>query len=370
MIIRIVFLFVLAIASAQAQNSFKWIVQAPYTAAGTNTYTTSIQGFVLGLGAEVKIVFTNPNSGASTLSINGGTPQTIRKNNAALSAGDILAGVPYRFTYDGVYWHLLGDGGGGGGSSNYSGASPSTITVGGLSSGSAIAGLSYDDIIEAILVPYINPTFLSFSMTGQATTVETGTTLSGSKPYVWSIALNSGTVPTIDIYDITAGATLLAGTSNDGSQSQTITTIQLNSNGATQSWRGVGNNTSPSGTFNSNAFTVTSRFYRFYGADDTPTNSAEVRALPLSAFHTGAGSFTFTTGTSATNFVVALPPGVTISNVVDTSINVNLTSVFILQGSTVNVLDAGGTNRAYNIYVYSIGSPYPSSNTIQITTAN
>ena len=257
------------------------------------------------------------------------------------------------------------------GSSVYAGNSPTTVTVGGLSSGSAISGLSYDAIIQSIVAPYVNPVFTSFSVTGQSTTVENGTTLSGSKTFTWGITLNSGVVPTIDLYDITAASTLLAATSNDGTQAQTITTIQLNSNGATQSWRGVGNNTTPAGTFNSSAFTVTSRFLRFFGAvAASPTNSATVRAVSAGTFHTGVTTFSLNTGSSLTKFVVALPPGVTISSVIDvTALNAVITSEYILTG-TINVLDAGSTNRLYNIFEMTIGSPYSSTHNHSITTAN
>ncbi len=46
----------------------------------------------------------------------------------------------------------------GGGSGVYSGASPTTCTVGGLVSGTPIAGSSISDILESILVPTLNPT--------------------------------------------------------------------------------------------------------------------------------------------------------------------------------------------------------------------
>lgn len=246
-------------------------------------------------------------------------------------------------------------------------------TVGGIPSGTNLGTtpVPIQDILDDILYPYVNPVYNSFSVSGQATTIEVGTTLSGSKTFTWSIAANSGVVSTIDIYDNTAASTLLAGTSNDGTQAQTITTIQLNSNGATQSWRGIGNNTSPSGTFNSSNFVVTARFFRFFGpASSSPTNSAAVRALPSSAFHTGTTTFTLNTGTTETKFVVALPPGVTISSVIDTSaLDVDITSQFILTG-TVNVLDAGSTNRAYNIYEMNVGVAYGTSHAFSITTAN
>lgn len=233
------------------------------------------------------------------------------------------------------------------------------------------AGLNVIQALQDAATENINPVFNSFSVTGQATTVEVGTTLSGSKTFTWSITVNSGVVPTIDIYDNTAASTLLAATANDGTQAQTITTIQLNSNAATQSWRGIGNNTSPPGTFNSSNFVVTARFYRFFGPTaSSPANSAAVRALPISVFHTGASVFNLDTGNTLTKFVCALPPGVTISSVIDLdALNANITSQYILTG-TVNVLDAGGTNRAYNIYEMNVGVPYSTTHRHQITTAN
>jgi hypothetical protein len=232
-------------------------------------------------------------------------------------------------------------------------------------------GLTAVQAIIDAAIDYIDPVFTSFSISGQSTTIEVGTTLSGSKTFTWAITQNSGTVPTIDIYDITAASTLLAGTSNDGSQAQTITTIQLNSNGATQQWRGIGNNTSPTGTFNSSTFTVTSRFYRFYGPSSiTPANSAEVRALPTSAFQTSnSNTFILNTGSTETIFIVALPPSRTISSVIDLdALNANITSEYVLLG-TINVLDAGSTNRSYNLYRMTLGAPYSTSHQHQITTA-
>jgi hypothetical protein len=231
-------------------------------------------------------------------------------------------------------------------------------------------GLTPKQAILDAAIDYINPVFNSFSVSGQATTVEVGTTLSGIKTFTWSMSQNSAVVPTVDIFDVTAGTTLVAGTLNDGTQSQFITTLQLNSNGATQSWRAIGNNTSPIGTFNSNLFTVTSRFYRFFGASAiTPSNSTEVRALSSSAFQTSSAStFILNTGSTETIFIVALPSGTTISNVIDIdALNANITAEYILTG-TVNVQDAGGTNRSYNLYRMTLGAPYSSNHQHQITT--
>lgn len=258
-------------------------------------------------------------------------------------------------------------------SGSYTPQGTTLATVGGITSGTNLgtSPIALQDLLDDIFYPYVNPVFTSFSITGQSTTVEVGTTLSGSKTFTWGVTANSGVVSTIDLYNVTTAATLLAGTANDGTQAQTITTVQLNSNGATQVWRGIGHDTGTSPSdFNSSTFTVTSRFYRFYGADALPTNSATVRALPSSVFHTGATTFTFESGTSLSSFIVALPPSVTISSVSDLdALGADLTAQFVLTG-TVNVLDAGSTNRAYNIYQYLADAPYNESHTIQVITAN
>lgn len=228
-------------------------------------------------------------------------------------------------------------------------------------------------VIEALIdacIEYINPAFTSFAVTGQSSTVEVGTTISGSKTFTWAITLNSGTVPTIDIYDITDASTLLAGTSNDGSQVVTVNSLLLNTSGATQQWKGILNNTAPSGTVDSSTVTVTARFYRFYGAaSSSPADSAAVRALASSAFQTSGATFTLNTGSSLTRFVVALPPGVTITSVIDTSaLNADITDEYVLTG-TVSVTDAGGTSRTYNIYEMTVGVAYSTSHAHSITTS-
>jgi hypothetical protein len=245
-----------------------------------------------------------------------------------------------------------------------------SISVGGITAGTSLTNLSDSQILALLLNPYVAPVFTSFA-NNQAQTVEVGTTISGSKTFTWGITVNSGVVPTIDIRNNTTSSTLLAATPNDGTQAVTVTTIQLNTNGATQSWRGVGNNTSPVSTFNSSDYVVTARFIRFFGASSASvTNSAQVRALPTNAFHTGATTFTLNTGNTLTKFIIALPPGVTISTVFDIDAsNANITSTYILTG-TINVVDAGGTNRAYNIYELNLGAPYSSSHQHSITTAN
>lgn len=104
-------------SSAFGQSmSVNWLKQSTFTAAGTNTYTVTATGvtqYVAGL--ELKILFTNANTGASTINVNALGARTLQKNGAALASGDIAAGGTYRLTFDGTNFQVLGIGGSGGG---------------------------------------------------------------------------------------------------------------------------------------------------------------------------------------------------------------------------------------------------------------
>lgn len=228
-------------------------------------------------------------------------------------------------------------------------------------------GLNLMQALLDALVAYINPLFTSLSVTGQANVVEIGTTLSGSKTITWAITNNSGTVLTIDIYDNTAAAVLVANTANDGSQAVTVTTIQLNTDGATQSWKGILHDTNQTQDINSASFVVIAHYKIFCGPiASSLTNSASVRAMSISQFDTGAGSIILNTGTSETLMGVALKPGRTITQVIDLdALGADITSEYVAQ-SNINVGDAGGTNRSYPIYQMTLGVPYSTSHRHQI----
>lgn len=236
------------------------------------------------------------------------------------------------------------------------------------------SGWSFEQLMRDIAMDYIVPTLSSFTITGQPTSVEVGTTLSGSKTFTWVYTANSGTIPLVDILDVTAGTALVTNTVNDGSDSTTIASISLNSSGANRRWRLSGEDTTENTIETSNIFTVTSYFRRFWGpvtslpsGSDATVNRNYANNLS-SAFQSGSpNTFTLSTGTTRLNMIVLLPPSKTITSVIDTTnLNADITSSYVL--STLIINDIGGTPRTYNMYTLTLTTAYSVSANHVITT--
>ena len=167
----------------------------------------------------------------------------------------------------------------GGTSGIYNLNSPSTVTVGGLPAGSAIAGLGYDVIFQEILCPYLPPYFSVFNITGASTAVEVGTVFSGVKSFQWAYSdpskVNSNT--TI-IKDGTNNVTLANNISNTSPASLNVGSIQYNSPN-TNTWTIFSTNTQ-STQFSAN-FNI-SWYYKIYYGISTNTTLTSSQALALS----------------------------------------------------------------------------------------
>lgn len=82
------------------------------TASGTDTYTATVTPAfsAYASGQKFNIKFTNANTGAATINLNGLGAKTIVKNgSAALSAGDISAGQILFLQYDGTNMQVIGN---------------------------------------------------------------------------------------------------------------------------------------------------------------------------------------------------------------------------------------------------------------------
>ena len=87
------------------------------TASGTDTYTATITGVSAYTTHDIyEIIFTNANTGSSTININGLGAKTLKKSvSTNLASGDILAGQSFIIVYDGTNFQVIGLGGGGSG---------------------------------------------------------------------------------------------------------------------------------------------------------------------------------------------------------------------------------------------------------------
>lgn len=286
------------------------------------------------------------------------------------------------------------------GGSVYNGSSPATVTVGGINSGYVLTGKTVNMIIQDLLVPTLNPTLTAPSISSFSqnltTTQEVGLSVtptfttnfsrgSISPQYTSASPFRSG-LPTKYVYSGTGNnRTVASSSSTDTSAATGATVLALGSNtwsvyvafatGVQPKDSAGGNFSSPlaSGSTSVSNTTITGQYLRFYGANaSSVTNSAQVRALPSSAFQSAnVNTFNLNTGNALTKFIVALPPGRTISSVIDLdALNANITSSYVFQG-TVSVNTGGGSGSAvlYNVYEMNLGAPYSSSHAHQITTA-
>lgn len=102
-------------ATALALEGSKYLGQSgakvSATASGTNTYAATIAPAITAYAATQRffIRFTNANTAAATLNLNGLGAKAITKNGTtALQAGDIKAGQIFLLAYDGTQFQILG----------------------------------------------------------------------------------------------------------------------------------------------------------------------------------------------------------------------------------------------------------------------
>jgi hypothetical protein len=177
------------------------------------------------------------------------------------------------------------------GSTTYQCASPSTISVGGMAPGTLLTGRGLDDILQEILVPYMSPSFSSFSV-NVSSPVEVGTTISGTKSFSWSFA-NAGNVSggTMCVIDVTLGSPLAINIPTTSPQSVAITSKTFTSCGQAQQWHGVAKNTN-GGTFTSLNATVSALYPYYWGIVNAPGPAGAGRpsaANIVSLINTGSG---------------------------------------------------------------------------------
>ncbi len=139
---------------------------------------------------------------------------------------------------------------------------------------------------------YLAPAFTSFGISGQATTLEVGDSVTAaSHTFTWSTS-NSGNVATnsISIVDTTASVTLASGLANSGSHAITLSAI-THTAPATQRWTVAGVDTQS--TVFSREFDVDWEWRAHWGQSANATlTGAQILALASSALQTAsAGTY-------------------------------------------------------------------------------
>jgi hypothetical protein len=228
-------------------------------------------------------------------------------------------------------------------------------------------GKTARQVLLDMAVEYLFPAFNAFAISGQVQTVELGTTIpAGNKTFTWAAA-NAGNVSanSVTIRNETAGANIISGLANDGSEVVNVPAISLPNEGSQQVFRIIAQNTQ-GGSFNRD-FVIVADYVRFYGtAAVVPGNSAAVRSLAGNTFGN-----TFSIGIPQGQTIIAFAYEATRPDISDGSVkyaegfNSNVGNTFTK--FTFNVNDAAGVARSYKVYVAQLGAPYPASATYNVT---
>ncbi len=230
---------------------------------------------------------------------------------------------------------------------------------------------SIEAIIDAV-TEYLNPSFTSFTITGQSQLIEAYTIIAaGSKGTTWVTANPSNVEPnTIAIVFVngygSGPVTLASGLADDGAQTVTLPTqIQIAS--GTRTFSITGTKKAPgAGTFTT-TFVIVYAFKNFYGVGIIPATSADVR----SESSTFGQTFSIVIPAGETEVFFAYPsthPNITNGSVLYVEgFNSPVGSTF---GSPATIAVAMGdavTTSNYKVYSLTLPVPYAVSATYNVT---
>lgn len=192
-----------------------------------------------------------------------------------------------------------------------------TITLGGITAGvnsgpstPDIQGMTWQEVIEALLAPYQAPVMTAYTMVGQSTAVEVGTTISGNKQFTITYTNTNNVQPnTFEMSDNSSGGGTFYGPNqavpNSGvaTSAITINSVTLNTNSSviwTAKFKDIQDEVK------SNTFTVNWQYKVYVGA----SVNAEVTEAEIEAFNIFGTNGTITNTAKRTyNFnTVYTPP--------------------------------------------------------------
>jgi hypothetical protein len=237
-------------------------------------------------------------------------------------------------------------------------SSITTVTVGGIPSGTDIQDRTFESLLTDILIAYLYPQFTSQGC-NYPSTVEVGTTVSGSGVFTWAISNGTNIVPnSVNIFDVNANDYLVTGLADDGSQTVTLNSQLLNTNNATQVWQISAENTK-SEVVESGNITTTAIYPIFYGvANSQPTANQSLIDGGTKAIVSSTGTLNITFGASGQYLWFAHPSINTTKTkwYVNALNNGNIGSISDLFNAptTVSITTVMWAGVSYKIYISNI----------------
>ena len=171
-----------------------------------------------------------------------------------------------------------------GGTFTYSNTTPMPEEVGGYEVGDTFTNATLQQLFTNLLYPYQYPTVTSFSISGQATTLEVGDSVAGgSRTFAWNISNNTNiTVNSVTVEDVTNGTVYGSTYASDGSESIDIGDAIIKTSAQSNTWKLSAQNTK--GQTISKNYSVNWRWRTYYGTSDQESLSeAQVKALVSSS---------------------------------------------------------------------------------------
>ena len=226
--------------------------------------------------------------------------------------------------------------------------------VGNMFTGGVYSGITptYDDVNGKIDLSVgaqsPAPSFTSFSISGQSSSVNPGTTISGTQNFIWALDNISGIVGNLSILrDTTVLVNNLVPSSGSAAVDVGTTTLTNAGDSVTFTIRGIDNlgNTIERST----TITAVSQQEQFYSGFMTSNIPATVDLSTLTSREAVTGSFDITLGPTVQNeFIVFLTPGDhDITSIVNRRLNVDVITSYT---KTTDVRTISG--QLYNSYVF------------------
>jgi hypothetical protein len=220
-------------------------------------------------------------------------------------------------------------------------------TVGGVTAGTDLTGMTIYAVFNMLFNPYLLPSFTSFSITGQDTILEIGDSIaSGSKTFTWGIA-NSANV-TADTLSITGepGTIVSSGSITSPYVYNLASAITKTTVDSTSVFTISATNTN-SGSFSRN-FTVTWKAYLYTGKS-TLTSLIDDDAVALSTSSLGGSPFGTKSFASGAGYIYYVYPNTfaDISTMKDVATNLDVPFLHLSDITISNSFSIGTTYKVF-----------------------